>query len=469
MNKILLELIRKDMKPALGVTEPAAIALACAAARALTEEPVERLLVKENSGIYKNAFTCGIPGTDKIGNLYAAALGCVAGDKEKGLLVLEGLSDEGVEEARRFIDEGRVKVEVSSISSELYIYACVKTEHDCCEAEIRDSHTNICRLIKNGQVILDKKERAGEAGTSGPAAGSDSTIGSDSATGSDSAIGSDSATDCIPNRGRNPITRYTMRDFFLFAKEVPVEELYFIREAYRVNTELAGEALRSRACTLTKSLLAFNGDKEVSDNLRATARYFAGAASEARVLGLNKPAMSITGSGNHGIICTMPLYAMYRVENQPEELLLRATALSYLVTMYMKEYSGKLSAFCGCGIAAGTGMACAMTFMRGGGYETIVAALNNMAASIVGMICTGGNHACCMKVLAAVDTAVTSMELALSGSSVSPEHGVADAHPEKTMQNIGLIASPGMIRTEQVILEIMQKKNGGAVTDEKVD
>lgn len=439
MKKMLLELIQKDMKPALGVTEPAAIALACASARALTTEPVENLLVKENSGIYKNAFTCGIPGTDKIGNLYAAALGCVAGDKEKGLLVLEGLSDAGVEEARRFVDEGRVKVEVSSISSELYLYACVKTEHDCCEAEIRGSHTNICRLVKNGKVLLDKNGREGEAETSGP------------------------------ETRRNPITGCTMRDFFLFAKEVPVEELYFIREAYRVNTELAEEALHSRACILTKSLFAFNGEKEVSDNLRTTARFFAGAASEARVLGLNKPAMSITGSGNHGIICTMPLYAMYRVENHPEELLLRATALSYLVTMYMKEYSGKLSAFCGCGIAAGTGMACAMTFMRGGGYEQIVDTLNNMAASIVGMICTGGNHACCMKVLAAVDTAVTSMELSLSGSSVSPEHGVADASPEKTMQNIGLIASPGMTRTEQVILEIMQKKNGGAVTGEKVD
>lgn len=439
MKKMLLELIQKDMKPALGVTEPAAIALACASARALTAEPVENLLVKENSGIYKNAFTCGIPGTDKIGNLYAAALGCVAGDKEKGLLVLEGLSDAGVEEARRFVDEGRVKVEVSSISSELYLYACVKTEHDCCEAEIRGSHTNICRLVKNGQVLLDKTERVGEAETSGP------------------------------ETCRNSISGCTMRDFFLFAKEVPVEELYFIREAYRVNTELAEEALHSRACILTKSLFAFNGEKEVSDNLRTTARFFAGAASEARVLGLNKPAMSITGSGNHGIICTMPLYAMYRVENHSEELLLRATALSYLVTMYMKEYSGKLSAFCGCGIAAGTGMACAMTFMRGGGYEQIVDTLNNMAASIVGMICTGGNHACCMKVLAAVDTAVTSMELSLSGSSVSPEHGVADASPEKTMQNIGLIASPGMTRTEQVILEIMQKKNGGAVTGEKVD
>lgn len=451
MKKMLLELIQKDMKPALGVTEPAAIALACASARAMTEEPVESLLVMENSGIYKNAFTCGIPGTDKIGNLYAAALGCVAGDKEKGLLVLEGISGAKVEEARRFINEGRVKVEVSSISSELYIHACIKTEHDCCEAEIRGSHTNICRLVKNGQILLNKKEEADEAEPCGPGPGCNLDSGR------------------APIAGRNPITGCTMRDFFLFAREVPAEELYFIREAYRVNTELAKEALCSRACTLTKSLFAFNGGKEVSDNLRATARFFAGAASEARVLGLNKPAMSITGSGNHGIICTMPLYAMYRVEGQPEELLLRATALSYLVTMYMKEYSGKLSAFCGCGIAAGTGTACAMTFMRGGSFEQIVDTLNNMAASIVGMICTGGNHACCMKVLAAVDTAVTSMELALSGGSVSPEHGVADVTPEGTMRNIGLIASPGMTGTEQVILEIMQKKNGGAAKDEKVD
>lgn len=145
------------MKPALGVTEPAAIALACAAARAMTEEPAECLLVRENSGIYKNAFTCGIPGTDKIGNEFAAALGCVAGDKEKGLLVLEEISDADVEAAKRFIEDGKVKVEVSQISSELFIYACVRTEHDCCEAEIRGQHTNICRLVKNGRVLLEKR------------------------------------------------------------------------------------------------------------------------------------------------------------------------------------------------------------------------------------------------------------------------------------------------------------------------
>ncbi len=249
--KALLEWIRKDMKPALGVTEPAAIALACAAARAMTEEPAECLLVRENSGIYKNAFTCGIPGTDKIGNEFAAALGCVAGDKEKGLLVLEEISDADVEAAKRFIEDGKVKVEVSQISSELFIYACVRTEHDCCEAEIRGQHTNICRLVKNGRVLLEKKTRELEE-TARPGS----------------------------------LTDYTMEEFFRFAKETPVEDLYFIREAYRVNLELAKAALTSERCTLTKSLLAFNGGTDVSGDLRATARFFAGAASEARVLGL---------------------------------------------------------------------------------------------------------------------------------------------------------------------------------------
>ena len=426
MNRTWMELVKNDMKPALGVTEPAAIALACATARAMTEEPVESLLVRENSGIYKNAFTCGIPNTEEVGNIWSAALGCIAGNAEKGLLVLEDLSEEDVAESRRFIDEGRVRVEVDSISPELYIYACVRTAHDTCEVEIRKNHTNICRKVKNGRILLDLSGEAGEA-----------------------------------EAELSPITGYTLEDFYRFASETPAEELLFLREAYRVNRELAEAAFASDRCTLTKSLLQANGGQKVSKDLRASARVLAGAAAEARFLGLDKPAMSITGSGNHGIICTMPLDALYQVDGMSEEMLLRGTALSYLVTMYMKEYSGKLSAFCGCGIAAGTGMACAMTLMRGGTLVQVEATLNNMAASIVGMICTGGNHACCMKVLAAVDTAVTASELALSGSSVEPQHGVADTSPEKTMQNIGRIASPGMVETEGVILDIMQEKGTG--------
>ena len=422
MKELLTNLLREDMKPALGVTEPAAIALACAAAKALTEEPAESLLVRENSGIYKNAFTCGIPNTRETGNLYAAALGCLAGDPEKGLLVLEGIGEAEVEAARRFLAEGRGKVEVSAVSPELSIYACVKTRHDVCEVEIRGSHTNLCRKVKNGEVLLD----------------------------------------CCPapteEAWPSPITQCTLKDFCRYALETPAEELRFLAEAHAMNRRLGEAALEEERCILTKTLWQENGGAWVSQDLRSTARLAAGAAAEARVLGLDRPAMSITGSGNHGIIATMPLWALQQVRGLEEETLLRGTALSFLVTMYMKEYSGKLSAFCGCGVAAGTGMACGLTLMQGGGADRTEAALNNMAASIVGMICTGGNHACCMKVLSAVDTAVTAAVLALDGRSVSPRHGVGGDSPEETMRNIGKIASPGMIETERVILQIMEGK-----------
>ena len=422
MENELLRLIREDRRPALGVTEPAAIALACAAARELsTEEPLD-VEVLENSGMYKNAFTCGLPGTEEVGNLYAAALGCLAGRADRGLLVLADIGPEDVARARRFVAEGRVKAGVSSVSSDIYILARVRTAHDLCEAEIRGSHTNICRKVKNGEVLWEREIAAAQ------------------------------------EEEKSPIVDYTLADFYRCAKDTPGEELAFLEESWRMNLALAEAARAAERCVLTKSLLSANGGRFISADLRASARAVTVAAAEGRVLGLDSPAMSITGSGNHGIIATMPLYALARVEDLPEELLWRGIVLSYLITMYMKEFSGKLSAFCGCGIAAGTGMACGLTLMRGGSLAQVEATLNNMAASLVGMICTGGNHACCMKVLAALDTAFSSMELATSGSFVSPEHGVGGRTPEETMRNVGLIAVPGMVETERVILDIMQEK-----------
>ena len=426
MEQELLQLIRADRRPALGVTEPAAIALACAAARELSEEEPESVELLENSGMYKNAYTCGLPGTDKVGNLYAAALGTLAGRADKGLLSLTDITPEDVERSRRFVAEGRVKAGVSEVSSDIYILARVRTAHDLCEAEIRGSHTNICRKSKNGVTVWEKPADAAAEGE------------------------------------KSPIVSYKLADFYRCAATAPAEDLAFLRESWQMNLALAEAARQAERCVLTKSLLRANGGTFVSDDVRASARALAGAAAEGRVLGLDKPAMSITGSGNHGIIAVMPLYALQQVEALPEELLWRGICLSYLVTMYMKEFSGKLSAFCGCGIAAGTGMACGLTLMRGGGYEQVAATLNNMAASLVGMICTGGNHACCMKVLSAVDTAFSSSELALSGSFVSPEHGVGGRTPEEIMRNVGRIAVPGMVETERVILDIMQEKGGAA-------
>mgnify|MGYP005795135657 FL=1 len=208
-------------------------------------------------------------------------------------------------------------------------------------------------------------------------------------------------------------------------------------------------------------LLAENGGKKISDDEEKTASLLCNGAIEARVIGLNKPAMSITGSGAHGIIATMPLYAACQVQGYTQEQLLRATALSYLVCMYIKEYSGKLSAFCGCAIAAGTGMAVALCWLRGGDLAAMERVICNMASSITGMICDGGNQGCTMKGIAAVAPAYASVRLAMKGVSVQNVHGINGKTPEDTMRFMGQIASPGMTGTEATIMDILREKQAG--------
>ena len=202
-----------------------------------------------------------------------------------------------------------------------------------------------------------------------------------------------------------------------------------------------------------------NGGKVFSDDERNTASLLCNAAIEARVIGLDRPAMSITGSGAHGIIATMPVYAVYKINGISDELLYRATMLSYLVCTYIKEYSGRLSAFCGCAIAAGSGMACAVCYLKGGGLKELEYTLNNMASSLTGMICDGGNQGCTMKEVAAVDTAFRSVEFAMKGVHIDKVHGINGVTPEETMRNMGLIASPGMVQTEKTIVEIFENKH----------
>ena len=227
-----------------------------------------------------------------------------------------------------------------------------------------------------------------------------------------------------------------------------------------MNTELLEEGLASERATITKCLLKENGGSIFSKDVLRTAQLLCNGAIEARVLGLGRPAMSITGSGAHGIIATMPLLAQYKVEGDgmEEARLWRAAALSYLITMYIKEYSGRLSAFCGCGIAAGTGMACGLAFMKGADEDAVDRVIRNMASGLTGMICDGGNHGCAMKGIVAVDAAFRAVNMALSGVSIESIHGINGRTPEDTMRHMGMIASPGMVGTEKTIVEIMEYK-----------
>mgnify|MGYP000923974634 FL=1 len=421
----LTELIKSDMKPALGVTEPGAIAFAVSTAKAHIKGTVKRVGLRLNSGMYKNAFTCGIPGTSEVGNYYAAALGAVAADPKKGLECMEGIGKAEEEAAGEMIKAGMISVSMSSITSRIFIEATVTGETSEAVVTIQDAHTNITKITENGTVVFEKEAKAAQE--------------------------SKEATPLIH--------QYTLAQMVEYVNTVSAQELDFIKEAYKVNYELLQEGLKSPKTTYGPYLLKKNGGVLVSEDERKTASLFCNGAIEARVIGLSKPAMSITGSGAHGIIATMPLYAVYKINNYTDEQLLRATALSYLVCMYIKEYSGKLSAFCGCAIAAGTGMACALAWLKGAGAETMEKVINNMASSITGMICDGGNQGCTMKGIVAVDAAFDSVELAMDDVYIYNAHGINGATPEETMHNMGLIASPGMTGTEKTIVDILDGKN----------
>lgn len=420
---ILTEIIKEDMKPALGVTEPGAIAFAVAKAKSYITKEIEKVKVRLNSGIYKNAFTCGIPNSDEVGNLFAAALGVVAGKADRGLESLEDVTKEDNKKAQKLIDEGKIKVELNRISSDIFIEVEIITQKENSIVRIEGTHTNIVEIIVNGETIFSKELEKKEE-----------------------------------NKEEIVLHRYSVKDILKYIDNVDISEIEFVMKAHDMNMILFQEGLNNKKTTFVKQLWKMNGEKIFSDNSLNTAQLLCNGAIEARVLGLNKPAMSITGSGAHGIITTLPLLAECRANKISDEKLIRATMLSYLICTYIKEYSGRLSAFCGCGIAGGTGVACGIGCLRGAGAEEITNIINNMSAGITGMICDGGNQGCTMKGIVAVDAAFRAVEMAMNNTYIFNVHGINGNTPEKTMMNMGRIASPGMIETEKVIVDIFREK-----------
>jgi UPF0597 protein HMPREF6123_2184 len=449
----LSALIKKDMVPALGVTEPGAISFCVAKAKSYARGELLHLNVAMNSGMYKNAFTCGIPNSKEVGNVFAAALGYVAGNPDKGLESLANVTPADNVSAQRLIDEGKITVALSGISSRIFMEATLETTESKVLLTIRDTHTNITKIVVNGETVLEAEEN--DEAIDRPEAGiteSDKTEEGCGITESNK-VAEGTGTTKI-----HSIHRYALAELVDYVNTVPLEEIEFVKEAYKVNLELFEEALKNPRTTFARQLLAMNGGEVISKDEQMTASLLCNATIEARVIGLDKPAMSITGSGAHGIIATMPLYGVYKIHGLSEEMLYRATMLSYLICTYIKEYSGRLSAFCGCAIAAGTGMACGLVYLKGGTVEQMEYTLNNMASSITGMICDGGNQGCTMKGVAACDAAFRSVAFAMKGVHIDKVHGINGNTPEETMRNMGLIASPGMVGTEKTIVEIFEEK-----------
>lgn len=433
-SEFFLTLLRQEVAPAMGCTEPAAVALACAwAAETLGRQP-EQVEIRASSYILKNGMNVGIPGTGMTGLPIAAALGCTAADPSRELMVLSSLSQEQKQQAVRMEQEGKIRILADESGRKIYIRATVRAGEDMAEAVIADGHKNLIHLEKNGRVLKKEENPADEV--SGYHAESDS--------------GQQETADST-----FPVTTETILDF---AENVPVEKLDFIREVIRCNGEIAREGLKNDYGLKVGKLLL--GDKEKNPKQADPAHYaaaMAAAAADARMSGCEKPVMSAAGSGNQGLTATVPLIALGEQMQVEEEKMLRALAISLLLTIHTKQYLGKLSVLCGCSISAAMGVGAGLVYMMGGSESQMEKAVSTMVADISGVVCDGAKPGCALKIATAVESAVRAANMALHDSGADNKNGIVCADVEDSLANLGALGNQGMREANELILSMMLK------------
>ncbi|NFL96317.1 serine dehydratase subunit alpha family protein [Clostridium botulinum] len=419
-ENIIINILRKEMMPGLGVTEPASIALSSAKAYEVIGGEIKNIKIIADPGLFKNAFSCAIPGTKEVGNEMAALLGAICGDASLGLECLRKIKKEDVSKAKTMLD--KIDIEIKSQTEGLYVESIVTTNNGIGRTIIRYKHDNIVLVEKNNKILYQKENTLNKSNNF-----------------SQEAIDS------------KKITEMKLDEIVEFVNNVNYEKIEFLLESIKMNKKLSEKGLEGLGIGLGKLILESCNE----NNYELYAEALTCSAIDARVSGATVPAMTVTGSGNHGIITTLPLLAIKEKKNLNNEVLARSIALSYIINIYIKEFSGKLSAFCGCAIAAGTGVSAGICYLLGGSLKEIENTIKNMASNITGMICTGGNLACSLKANTGVKAAFLSAKMALNNIVIPNKCGIVSNSIEDTMKNIGRIAYPGMMETDKEILNIM--------------
>ncbi len=430
----IISLIKKEVKPALGCTEPIAVALAVAKAMEIIEEKspvIEQdwryssdfsISVEVSGNILKNGMGVGIPGTGMVGLYIAATLGAVCGKSSYGLEVLHDLDEKSIARAKELTEEKVVKIGLAETDKKLYIKASVTLgEHTSC-AVIADDHDRIVETDFDDTVLSTLQSNVSEE---------------------------------APEQKSTLDYHLTVKEIDEFARTVAYEDIEFILESRTLNMALAKEGLKGNYGLRVGYVIALQDNEEVfGTDFLSYAMSLTAAASDARMAGCTLAAMSNSGSGNQGITVTMPVIAYSIKYGTSDEQLARALVMSHLIAIHIKGYLGKLSALCGCVIAS-TGAACGLVYLRGGDYEQVCSAIKNMIGNITGMVCDGAKVGCAMKVASGVSSALQSAVLAREGICISEHDGIIEKDIEKTIQNLGQIGSVGMQNTDNMILDIM--------------
>lgn len=420
----IISLVKREVVPAVGCTEPAAVALCVARATELLGTLPEEINLSLSGNIIKNAMGVGIPGTGMIGLPIAVALGALVGKSEYGLEVLKDTDAEAVEKGKKFIAEGRINVShAADAPSNLHIDVTVIAGNDSARAIISRAHTNFILLEKNAETIF-REEPVEAAGTQ-----------------------SSSEKDIQLN----------LATVWEFATESPLEEIDFILQARDLNKAASKCALDGTYGHSLGKTMRYHGTSLFGDTPLAHMISTTSAACDARMGGAPIAVMSNSGSGNQGITATMPVVTFAEDNGASEEQLTRALMISHLTSIYIKQSLGRLSALCGC-VVASTGSASGLVYLMGGGYEQVCAAVKNMVANLTGMICDGAKPSCAMKISSGVSTALVSAMLAMNGECVSSAEGIVCDDVDQTVRNLTAIGRDAMTVTDKFVLDIMTSK-----------
>ena len=432
----IIELIKKEVIPAIGCTEPIAVALCVAkAAETLGAKP-EKIEVLLSANILKNAMGVGIPGTGMVGLPIAVALGALIGKSDYQLEVLRDCTSEAVEQGKLFIAEKRICISLKEdITEKLYIEVICKTEDKTAKAIIAGGRTNTVEvwseevaqpiafiyIAKNEQTLLDKQQTVSE-------------------------------------EEEEASPELNLRKVYDFALTAPLDEIRFILDTARLNKAAAEQAFKGNyGHSLGKMLRGTYEHKVMGNSVFSHILSYTSAACDARMAGAMIPVMSNSGSGNQGISATLPVVVFAEENGKSEEELIRALMLSHLTVIYIKQSLGRLSALCGCVVAA-TGSSCGITWLMGGNYNQVAFAVQNMIANLTGMICDGAKPSCALKVTTGVSTAVLSAMMAMEDRCVTSVEGIIDEDVDQSIRNLTRIGSQAMNETDKMVLDIMTHK-----------
>ena len=422
-RKRIIDLIHQEVVPAIGCTEPIAVALCVAKATETLGTKPEKINVLLSANILKNAMGVGIPGTGMIGLPIAIALGALIGKSEYQLEVLKDSTPDVVEEGKRFIEEKRIHISLKeNIEEKLYIEVCCEAGDDKATAVIAGGHTTFIYIERNGEVQFQKQHTAS----------------------------CEKEEECL---------ELTLRKVYDFALNTPLDEISFILETARLNKAAAERSFEGNyGHGLGKMLRGTYEHKVMGDSVFSHILSYTSGTCDARMAGAMIPVMSNSGSGNQGISATLPVLVYAEENDKSEEELIRALMLSHLTVIYIKQSLGRLSALCGCVVAA-TGSSCGITWLMGGTYDQVAYAVQNMIANLTGMICDGAKPSCALKVTTGVSTAVLSAIMAMENRCVTSVEGIIDEDVDQSIRNLTKIGSKGMNETDKLVLEIMTGKN----------